>query len=313
MLMRDSNNGQFELYDISNNQFTGFHNMGNVGLEWSVVGFGNFSGNANETDMLMRNSNNGEFELYDMSGNQFTGFHDMGNVNTSWVVVGYGDFSGNANETDMLMRNGNNGEFELFDISHNQFTGSHDMGNVGLEWSVVGFGNFSGNANETDMLMRNSNNGEFELYDISGNQFTGFHDLGNVGVAWSVNGIAVDPPSGGAGASGTEPPVSNGQGNATTLVSMSDTAAILGTGGAASFINDGGNNGSSGGPLPDPSGTSANWLTEAMYSGMSSNLADQAVLSPTLSFGSNGDAMALADNLQNVAQSAGINTSFKKL
>ena len=30
--------------------------MGQVGLEWQVLGFGDFSGNANETDMLMQNS-----------------------------------------------------------------------------------------------------------------------------------------------------------------------------------------------------------------------------------------------------------------
>jgi len=27
-----------------------------IGLDWQVAGFGNFSSNANETDMLMRNS-----------------------------------------------------------------------------------------------------------------------------------------------------------------------------------------------------------------------------------------------------------------
>ena len=43
--------------------------MGQVGLEWSIAGFGDFSGNANETDMLMRNSNTGVFELFDISNN----------------------------------------------------------------------------------------------------------------------------------------------------------------------------------------------------------------------------------------------------
>ena len=46
--------------------------MGQVGLEWTVAGFGDFSGNANETDMLMRNSNTGVFELYDIGNNTVT-------------------------------------------------------------------------------------------------------------------------------------------------------------------------------------------------------------------------------------------------
>ena len=33
--------------------------MGQVGLEWTVAGFGDFSSRASETDMLMRNSNTG--------------------------------------------------------------------------------------------------------------------------------------------------------------------------------------------------------------------------------------------------------------
>ena len=59
MLMQNSTTGQFEVYDITNNTITFSSGMGQVGLEWTVAGFGDFSGNANETDMLMRNSNTG--------------------------------------------------------------------------------------------------------------------------------------------------------------------------------------------------------------------------------------------------------------
>ncbi len=75
MLMRNSNTGAFEVYDIVNNTITSFAPMGQVGLEWTIAGFGDFSGNANETDMLMRNSNTGVFELYDISNNNVTSAH----------------------------------------------------------------------------------------------------------------------------------------------------------------------------------------------------------------------------------------------
>ena len=84
MLMRNSNTGQFEVYDISNNQITSAAPMGQVGLEWSIAGFGDFSGRANETDMLMRNSNTGEFEVYDISNNQITFAAGMGQVGLEW-------------------------------------------------------------------------------------------------------------------------------------------------------------------------------------------------------------------------------------
>jgi len=300
MLMRNNNTGQFELYDISNNQYTGFHSIGSVGLQWSVAGFGDFSGNANESDLLMRNSNTGQLELYDISNNQSTGPFAMGQVGLEWSVAGFGDFSGNANETDMLMRNNSTGQFELYDISNNQYTGFHSMGQVGLEWSVAGFGDFSGNANETDMLMRNNNTGQFELYDISNNQYTGFHSMGQVGLEWSVSGIAVDPPS---AAEEPQSATAGDDGNAKTP--MPDMVTLLGAGGSANFVDNGGNEGSSGSLLPDPGSASANWLTEAIQSGSpATSFADQAIVprsngsgvvvtpvgmtSPGASFGVNG-------------------------
>ena len=83
MLMRNSNTGAFEVYDISHNTITSAAPMGQVGLEWQVAGFGDFSGNANETDMLMRNSNTGAFEVYDISHNTITSAAPMGSLGWS--------------------------------------------------------------------------------------------------------------------------------------------------------------------------------------------------------------------------------------
>ena len=82
MLMRNSNTGALEVYDIANNAITSAGPMGQVGLEWQVAGFGDFSGNVDETDMLMRNSNTGAFELYDISNNGITLATGMGQVGT---------------------------------------------------------------------------------------------------------------------------------------------------------------------------------------------------------------------------------------
>ncbi|HEY5067608.1 MAG TPA: hypothetical protein VIJ04_22625, partial [Xanthobacteraceae bacterium] len=78
-----------EVYDISNNTITSFAPMGQVGLEWTIAGFGDFSGNANETDMLMRNSNTGVFELYDINNNTITPMTtQFGQVGLEWSISG---------------------------------------------------------------------------------------------------------------------------------------------------------------------------------------------------------------------------------
>ncbi len=189
MLMRDQTNGEFWMDDISGNTITRVTDMGNVGLSWQVLGFGNFSGNAGETDMLMRDTSTGNLELYDIANGQFTGFHNMQNIGTSWQVLGFGDFSGNAGESDMLMRDSATGNLELYDITQNGYTGFHNMQNIGTSWQVLGFGDFSGNAGESDMLMRDSATGNLELYDITNNQYTGFHNMQNIGTSWQVLGF----------------------------------------------------------------------------------------------------------------------------
>ena len=58
--------------------------MGQVGSQWTVAGFADFSGNTNETDMLLRNSATGAFELYDISKNAITSASSIGAVGTTW-------------------------------------------------------------------------------------------------------------------------------------------------------------------------------------------------------------------------------------
>jgi hypothetical protein len=39
MILRNKNTGEFEVYDIVNNQITTANSLGTVGLDWSVGGF----------------------------------------------------------------------------------------------------------------------------------------------------------------------------------------------------------------------------------------------------------------------------------
>lgn len=186
LMLRDSG-GNLNVYDISNNQITGTHNLGGVGSEWTIAGFGNFSGNAGETDMMMH-SNSGALEVYDISNNQVTFAASLGNFGSN-TVAGFGDFSGNAGETDMMMRS-SAGDLLVYDMGRNSLTGGPiDLGGVGPEWAVYGFGDFSSNANETDLIMRDTTNGDFELYDISDNRVTGAEALGGAGLEWTLAGF----------------------------------------------------------------------------------------------------------------------------
>jgi hypothetical protein len=61
--------------------------MGQVGLEWQVVGFAPING-AGSSDMLMRDSKTGAFELYDIANNTLASAASMGQVGLEWSVAG---------------------------------------------------------------------------------------------------------------------------------------------------------------------------------------------------------------------------------
>jgi hypothetical protein len=185
MILRNSTNGNYEIYDIGHNAILAAGHLGEVGLEWQVAGLGGFYG-TDTSDMILRNGNTGAFEVYDISNNTITSAASLGQVSLQWQVSGFGDFSGRAGETDMLMQatsGPNAGDFEIYDISNNAITSTAGpIGQVGLEWQVAGFGDFSSNPGESDLLLRNSNTGAFEVYDISHNAITSAASIGTADV-----------------------------------------------------------------------------------------------------------------------------------
>src|SRR5207245_2103670 len=136
MLLRNANTGGFEVYDISNNNITGAAFLGNVGMDWQVMGFGNFA-SFGETDMMLRNVNTGGVEVYDINNNQIIGASFMGTVGLDWQVGGFGNFSSRGT-SDMVLRNAKTGAFEVYDIANNQITAAASLGQVGLDWQVGG-------------------------------------------------------------------------------------------------------------------------------------------------------------------------------
>jgi len=189
LLLRNTDNGGFWVFDISNNNITNVAiGIGLVGLDWQVMGFGNFSSRG-ENDMILRNVNTGGVEVYDISSNQITGAAFMGTVGLNWQFSGVGNFSSRG-ESDMLLRNTSTGGLEVYDIANNQIINAAFIGTVGPDWQFSGVGNFSSVPGETDLLLRNVNTGGLEVYDINNNQLTGAAFIGTVGLDWQFAGIA---------------------------------------------------------------------------------------------------------------------------
>src|SRR5262249_42575904 len=114
MLLRNSNSGGFEVYDISNNQITGAAFLGTVGLNWQVMGFGNFS-SLGENDMMLRNSGTGGMQVYDIKNNQINGSALIGTVGLNWQMAGV---SNHGTQSDLVLREQRHRR--AYDLQHQQ-------------------------------------------------------------------------------------------------------------------------------------------------------------------------------------------------
>jgi hypothetical protein len=123
MILRNSTNGNYEIYDIGNNQILAAYFLGQVGLDWQPAGgladsdsqpvgvringsgktsLGRFN-DGDTSDMMLRNATSGQFEVYDISNNNITSATGLGSLLATSQVVGFGDFNGDA-MTDMMVR-----------------------------------------------------------------------------------------------------------------------------------------------------------------------------------------------------------------
>jgi len=88
LLLRNSNTGGLEVYDINNNQLTGAAFIGTIGLEWQFAGIAPIHA-PGASDLVLRNKNTGAFEAYDISNNMITSAASLGSVGLDWSLGGF--------------------------------------------------------------------------------------------------------------------------------------------------------------------------------------------------------------------------------
>jgi len=88
VIMRNTNSGGLEVYNIANNQITGAAFLGTVGLDWQFAGVAPVHG-PGASDLVLRNVNTGQFYVYDVANNQITGATPLGAVGLEWQLGGF--------------------------------------------------------------------------------------------------------------------------------------------------------------------------------------------------------------------------------
>jgi hypothetical protein len=198
--------------------------IGNVPLNWSVVGQRDLNGDGN-ADILWRD-NTGNVGVWLMNGTSIAAASVLGNVPLNWSIAatggmntgGYGDIiwrdnAGNLgiwwmNGTtiaqaavignvptnwvvagadphgDIFWRNMTTGEVGMWVMNGTQIVQAVDFGPVSLNWTIAGIGDFVGNGSY-DILWRD-NAGNVGMWLMNGTTIASASVLGNVPLNWTI-------------------------------------------------------------------------------------------------------------------------------
>jgi hypothetical protein len=183
VLFRDNATGDTGFYNIVNGANTGWVDIGGSSTAYSVVGVGDFMGDATD-DVLFRNNATGDTGFYNIVDGSNEGWVDIGASSTAYSAVGVGDFFDNGTD-DILFRDNATGDTGFYEIINGVNTGWHDIGASSTAYSVVATGDYYGNGT-SDILFRDNATGDTGFYAISNGVNTGWHDIGASSTAYHV-------------------------------------------------------------------------------------------------------------------------------
>jgi hypothetical protein len=120
-------------------QITGNQSVANLGLDWNIVGTGDFGGDGKD-DVLLRNDS-GQVVIWQMNGAQIVSNTSVATPGNDWHVQDVGDYNSDGH-SDVLWRN-DSGQVAVWEMNGNQIVSNHEVSahgqpaTIGLEWTVL--------------------------------------------------------------------------------------------------------------------------------------------------------------------------------
>ena len=178
VLWRDAS-GNVALWLMNGSSILQTEAVGNIPLNWSIVGQRDFNGDGN-ADMLWRDAA-GDLSIWFMNGNTILYTVALGNVPASWSIVGTGDFNGDG-YPDILWRDAA-GNLSIWFMNASTIVSTGAVGNVPTQWVVAG-ADMHG-----DIFWRNTSTGDAAMWVMNGSTVSKAVDFGAVPPTWNIAGI----------------------------------------------------------------------------------------------------------------------------
>jgi hypothetical protein len=190
ILWRNTTTGDLAIWEMNGTTVLNANasGVGNVALNWTVVGVGDFNGDG-KADILWRNTN-GNVAIWEMNGTTISSSTTFGNMPTTWFVAGTGDFNGDR-MSDILWRD-NAGDVAIWEMNGTTILNpsASGVGNLSTVWSVAQTGDFNGNG-MSDILWRDTS-GDVAIWYMNGTTISSGAGLGTISTTYTIQGTNAD-------------------------------------------------------------------------------------------------------------------------
>jgi hypothetical protein len=193
ILWRNTTTGDLAIWEMNGTTILNANTagLGNVPLNWSIVGVGDFNGDG-MADILWRNNTNGNVAIWLMNGTTVTNSSTatFGNMPATWSVAGTGDFNGDG-LSDILWRD-TAGDIAIWEMNGTTILNpsTSGVGNLSTVWSVAETGDFDGNG-MSDILWRDSS-GDIAIWFMNGTAIASSAGLGTIPTTFTIQGTNAD-------------------------------------------------------------------------------------------------------------------------
>jgi hypothetical protein len=194
LLLQNPSTGQMSVWFMNAFNFLGSASFSqNPGVNYSLIGKGDFTGAGIATLVLQSQTNNSVVYWYAQGVNNATitgGDNVIPSPQAGWKVVGIGDFNGDG-KSDLVFQSTTTNQVAIWFMNGPYYQGGVLMPYTPpVGWLVVGVGDFDGDGNP-DLAFQNQDTGQIVIWFMSGATYTGGSAITTtVASGWKVVGVA---------------------------------------------------------------------------------------------------------------------------